>query len=223
MTTVGGLCSGIAGLEKAVCAAFDAEVAWHSEIDPDASKVLAARFPDVPNLGDLTAVDWANLKEVSMTKKTSESQRVSAVAMYEAGMSCQQIATYYKVSRQSIWDVLRRRTTMRSNLRYGEDNHFWRGGQTEDDRAQNVVEYAIKIGLLVPPPSCEICGGTKTFTDGRRGIQAHHPDYNHPLQVMWLCQPCHHQWHAENRAVPLEGGDANGSLADVDIICFGFP
>lgn len=29
-----------------------------AEVDPFASAVLAARFPDVPNLGDLTKVDW---------------------------------------------------------------------------------------------------------------------------------------------------------------------
>jgi DNA (cytosine-5)-methyltransferase 1 len=44
-----------------------ASVAWHplgwepvafSEIDPFPSAVLAERFPDVPNLGDITKVDW---------------------------------------------------------------------------------------------------------------------------------------------------------------------
>ena len=45
-----------------------ASVAWHdlgwepvafSEIDPFPSAVLARRFPDVPNLGDITKVDWS--------------------------------------------------------------------------------------------------------------------------------------------------------------------
>jgi hypothetical protein len=26
---------------------------------------------------------------------------------------------------------------------------------------------------------------------------AHHEDYDRPLDVMWLCQPCHKQRHKE--------------------------
>ena len=45
-----------------------ASVAWQplgwepvcfSEIDPFPSAVLAARFPNVPNLGDITKIDWS--------------------------------------------------------------------------------------------------------------------------------------------------------------------
>jgi DNA (cytosine-5)-methyltransferase 1 len=35
---------------------------WFSELDPFASNVLAARWPDVPNLGDITAVDWSTVE-----------------------------------------------------------------------------------------------------------------------------------------------------------------
>ena len=39
---------------------------WHSEIDPGACKVLAHRWPDVPNLGDITAVDWATVEPIDI-------------------------------------------------------------------------------------------------------------------------------------------------------------
>lgn len=55
---IGSLFSGAGGLDMAVEAVFGAETAWHCEIDPAASKVLAAHWPGVPNLGDITAVDW---------------------------------------------------------------------------------------------------------------------------------------------------------------------
>jgi DNA (cytosine-5)-methyltransferase 1 len=46
----------------AVEAVFGGTTVWHAEIDKAASKVLAYRWPEVPNLGDITQVDWANWK-----------------------------------------------------------------------------------------------------------------------------------------------------------------
>jgi DNA (cytosine-5)-methyltransferase 1 len=59
---IGSLFSGAAGLDRAVEHVFGAEVAWFAEIDKAASKVLAYRYPDVPNLGDITEINWANWK-----------------------------------------------------------------------------------------------------------------------------------------------------------------
>ena len=59
---IGSLFSGAGGLDMAVQAVFGGEVVWHSEIDKAASKVLAHRYPDVPNLGDITEINWANWK-----------------------------------------------------------------------------------------------------------------------------------------------------------------
>jgi DNA (cytosine-5)-methyltransferase 1 len=56
---IGSLCTGYGGLDLAVMAVADAELAWCAETDPHAAAILAARFPGVPNLGDITAVDWA--------------------------------------------------------------------------------------------------------------------------------------------------------------------
>ena len=36
----------------------DAELVWYSEIEKHPSTLLSARFPGVPNIGDLTRVDW---------------------------------------------------------------------------------------------------------------------------------------------------------------------
>lgn len=56
---VGSLCSGYGGLEMGLEAAVGpVRHAWHAEVDPDAGAVLAANWPGVPNLGDITAVDW---------------------------------------------------------------------------------------------------------------------------------------------------------------------
>ena len=55
---IGSLFSGAGGLDLAVQNVFGGEVVWHSEIDKAASKVLTHRYPDVPNLGDITKVNW---------------------------------------------------------------------------------------------------------------------------------------------------------------------
>jgi hypothetical protein len=62
-------------------------------------------------------------------------------------------------------------------------------------RAADAVYQALKRGKLVRPSSCEWCGGTN------RKIQAHHEDYSKPLEVIWLCIPCHSARHGMLRAI----------------------
>jgi DNA (cytosine-5)-methyltransferase 1 len=58
---IGSLFSGAGGLDMAVEAVFGGETVWHAEIDKAASKVLAYRYPNVPNLGDIVKVNWNRL------------------------------------------------------------------------------------------------------------------------------------------------------------------
>ena len=57
MATIGSMCSGVGGLDLGVAAYFDANVAWVSDNDPDASEVLTRRFPNARNLGDLRSAN----------------------------------------------------------------------------------------------------------------------------------------------------------------------
>jgi len=121
--------------------------------------------------------------------------------MYDSGMSIEDIAGYFNVTRQAMHTILKRRgTTFRSNTRFGDSNHFSREGPRMDKRAQRLVEKAVKKGVLVPEP-CETCGDNPKGSDGRRMVQGHHDDYTKPLEVRWLCQPCHHEWHKTNIAI----------------------
>lgn len=62
MTSIGSLFTGYGGLDMAV----PGELAWYSEIEPAACKVLAAHHPDVPNLGDVKVVDWGTVPRVDI-------------------------------------------------------------------------------------------------------------------------------------------------------------
>ncbi|MFF4701264.1 DNA cytosine methyltransferase [Streptomyces chattanoogensis] len=55
---IGSLCSGYGGLDMAVQSVLGGSVAWHVENDPGASAILAHHWPETPNLGDLTAVQF---------------------------------------------------------------------------------------------------------------------------------------------------------------------
>lgn len=58
--------------------------------------------------------------------------------------------------------------------------------------AYRKVRTALKSGDLVRPATCSKCGANPGFaSDGRAMIQAHHHDYNKPLDVEWICPKCH--------------------------------
>lgn len=57
--------------------------------------------------------------------------------------------------------------------------------------AHSAVRQAIMKGTLKKQP-CEICGETKS--------EAHHDDYDKPLDIRWLCKKCHTEWHRDNKA-----------------------
>lgn len=69
-----------------------------------------------------------------------------------------------------------------------EISKAWRAEDRRRSVAHSAVARAIRDGRLVRQPCCR-CGTEKTV--------AHHEDYEKPLEVVWLCQPCHKQRHKE--------------------------
>lgn len=72
-----------------------------------------------------------------------------------------------------------------------EKQREWR---EKTGRANRKVASAIKKGQLERKP-CEVCGS--------ENAEAHHDDYNKPLDVRWLCPKCHTEWHRNNKPIYL--------------------
>lgn len=76
---------------------------------------------------------------------------------------------------------------------------YARNGRKRDpikQRAHNQVAQAVKNGTLVRPEECSVCFAVNGHgAKGWAKIEAHHPDYSKPLEVIWLCAKCHNKVH----------------------------
>ncbi len=94
---IGSVCTGYGGLDMAVTAVMGGRLVWVADPDPGASTLLAHRYPGVPNLGDITTVDFT---------------RVPAVDVLCAGWPCQDIsnagrrAGIQEGNRSGLWHVI---------------------------------------------------------------------------------------------------------------------
>lgn len=64
--TTGSLFAGYGGLDMAVNAYFGSRTAWFVENHPAPSRILAHHWPDVPNHGDITTIDWSQVEPVDI-------------------------------------------------------------------------------------------------------------------------------------------------------------
>ena len=76
--TVGELFAGYSGAALGLKELWpDLTVKWVSDIEPASVRVLAHRFPDAPNLGDITTVDWSQVEPVDIITGGSPCQDLS--------------------------------------------------------------------------------------------------------------------------------------------------
>ena len=84
---IGSLFSGYGGLDRAVMQAFPGStVAWHCEFDKAPSAILNHHYPNIPNFGDVTKVDWGQVEPVDIITGGSPCQDLSAAGK-RAGMT----------------------------------------------------------------------------------------------------------------------------------------
>lgn len=70
---------------------------------------------------------------------------------------------------------------VKRNARYRERN-------SEKYNAHKKLTAAVDCGRITRPTKCSDCGSF-----GK--VEAHHEDYSRPLDVLWLCGPCHRLRH----------------------------
>lgn len=92
------LCTGYGGIDMALTEVFGAETVAVADIDPGACKILAHRYPDVPNLGDITTVDWSQWADVELISGGTPCQDLSHAGR-RAGMT--------EGTRSNLWVAMR--------------------------------------------------------------------------------------------------------------------
>ena len=119
---LGSLFSGYGGLDLAVEEVFGARTVWNSDIEPGPRKVLAHRFPDVPNLGDITTVDWSQVEPVDIIAGGSPCTDISSAGrmagMHEGTRSnlwvCMRDAIEYLQPAVVVWENVRGASSARA-------------------------------------------------------------------------------------------------------------
>jgi len=69
-----------------------------------------------------------------------------------------------------------------------EQKRDWANKNKHKRKAHNKVANALLKGELIRPTECGLCGMCGD-------IEAHHDNYDKPLDVIWLCVRCHNDRH----------------------------
>ena len=120
----------------------------------------------MPNIGD--------------TKRNDKSQKFIWVACEECGTERWNLVVRGKA----------RNKMCRSCHARLSQPHIWENYQKVpseiSSKARQVIKTLIQKGVIKKKP-CVLCGKAKSV--------AHHPDYDKPVQIVWLCQKHHSRIH----------------------------
>lgn len=141
---VGSLFSGYGGLDLAVEEVFNARTIWFSEINELVARVFQSHWPDAPNFGDITTIDW---------------NTVPPVDILCGGFPCQDVSTVGKMAglkpgtRSGLWahmaaaiDALQPEWVVIENVRGLLSAPAIRATPEGDDDEQHNLESATKSG-----------------------------------------------------------------------------
>lgn len=135
--------------------------------------------------------------------RLTEQQKLQATDLYEQGHSIGKIAVLFKVSRQSMWDVLRRRTELRDRITAlpRQDPTVIRVKRLRTlrryrSRAARISRLQIRA-VLERDKVCRTCGNPAKDIDHITPVSRGGQTELSNLQL--LCRPCHQQKSRQDR------------------------
>ncbi len=143
--------------------------------------------------------DCRNARQRTKYPETSKnlSERRKEIRINNKEEANEKARERYWKNREALLDKARNRTGYGS---WTNNINEWRIKNKNKIAAHQAVHRAVKSGKLSRPDRCFLCGNV-----GK--IQAHHHDYDRPLDVIWPCVSCHKMIHSKyfNKG----GGDAS--------------
>jgi len=91
----------------------------------------------------------------------------------------------YKAEHQEEILEYRRKYQAAHKEEAAENQRWWIKTNPEKKKAYRLLRRAVRNGTIVRPSICAVCG------IDTRPIDAHHPDHDQPLEVVFCCRPCH--------------------------------
>ena len=131
-------------------------------------------------------------------KECSKCGQIGPVARPNKGTWCRGCTTqYYKDYRKRLYVREKNLERGREAIRGGRWKQIQVAWQTANRhryvdkmKARRKLRQEIAMGRMVKPTHCSRCGTSILRIEG------HHPDYEKPLEVIWLCSICHRGWNS---------------------------
>jgi DNA (cytosine-5)-methyltransferase 1 len=118
---IGSLCSGYGGLDLAVESLTGAETVWFSEFNKYAAKIYESHW-DLPNIGDLTKVDWTQVEPIDILTGGYPCQPFSTAGKREGTNDKRHIFPYIKEAIRVLQPKLVFLENVRGHLTLGFDS-----------------------------------------------------------------------------------------------------
>lgn len=102
----------------------------------------------------------------------------------------QYLREYYEDNKEALRE--KARNYQKDNREaFNKRHRKYRKENPSKSKARSIVGKAIRSGKLIRPRFCSSCGND-IF------LEAHHPNYDNPLDVIWLCKDCHWKEHSKH-------------------------
>ena len=225
MPTLGSMFSGCGlldlGLERA-----GFEVIWQAEVDPQASKVLAHHWSGVPNLGDVTEVDWFQQRRYLVPNHRCDEKAAAMYRLYCTGLSLAEVAAKFGVTRQTVHKHFASREWAMRPVRPPDQFSVEFNGRKYSLKENGYLRATTKPRTYLHDDVWE-----QHYGPVPPGWEVHHHDHdklnNEPSNLRCLSKSAHASLHAEEdrsgvRACSDCGGEVMPTTSPaVDVLCGG--